>query len=519
MSRFFPPLLPLLALLLIAGFRLSGTEATAQATPEALQLVPKSSDNDNLLDLRKAFPLPGTIDVGPDAPLRLTFEGPVVLGSEGKIRICEADGGSVVDEIDVAAPTAKKLIGGVGPFVYVPVLVEGNEVHIQFRNGILGYGKSYYVTVDKGVFKNGLGVYAAVGRDAGWKFSTRKAPPPADAKRLVVASDGSGDFCTVQGALDWVPVGNTVPRTILIRKGVYREIVFFADKHNLAIQGEDRKETIIAYANNAKLNASGNPYGGPKPDPSAVQKNDERVYKRGLFLAHRTEGLTIANLTFRNTTPQGGSQAEAIILNGTTSARAILKDLDLFSYQDTLQINGQAYVTGCHIEGDIDFLWGTGPCFFEDCNFVTLRSDAFFTQIRNPATNRGYVFLHCRFVGAPGVTGNYLSRIEPQRFPASEVVLLECVLGSAVRPDGWQLQTKKGEAAPSTKDLRFWEFHSRREDGQLVDSSKRNAVSRRLVLPQDKELIELYKNPAWVLGGWDPKAEAIFAPNSNATAK
>ena len=119
-----------------------------------------------------------------------------------------------------------------------------------------------------------------------------------------------------------------------------------------------------------------------------------------MFLAHRVNDLVIANLTLHNTTPQGGSQAEAIILNGGPDAHAILANLDLYSFQDTLQINGQAYITNCYIEGDVDFMWGKGPCFFENCEAKSLRSNAYYTQIRNPATNHGYVYKDCKFDGA-----------------------------------------------------------------------------------------------------------------------
>ena len=41
-----------------------------------------------------------------------------------------------------------------------------------------------------------------------WRFTT-KAAGPANPTNLVVAADGSGDFVTVQGAVDSVPPGNT----------------------------------------------------------------------------------------------------------------------------------------------------------------------------------------------------------------------------------------------------------------------------------------------------------------------
>ena len=198
------------------------------------------------------------------------------------------------------------------------------------------------------------------------------------------------------------------------------------------------------------------------------------IYRRGMFLAQRVNDLVIANLTLHNTTPQGGTQAEAIILNGGPDAHAILANLDLYSFQDTLQINGQAYITNCYIEGDVDFMWGKGPCFFENCEAKSLRSNAYYTQIRNPATNHGYVYKDCKFDGAPGVTGNFLSRIAPARFPASEVVLINCTLSDAVGAVGWRL-----DMATEAPSVHFWEYNSHDAAGKPVDMSKRLSSRQR----------------------------------------
>ncbi len=213
-----------------------------------------------------------------------------------------------------------------------------------------------------------------------------------------------------------VPSGNAVPTTIYIRNGTNFEMLVLNGKHDVTLLGEDRKKTIVEYPDCTPLN----PGGGP--------------YRRGMILGYRSNDLTFANFTMRNTTATGvgggQSQAEAIILNGTLNARAILTDLDLYSFQDTLQINGQAYISNCYIAGDVDYLWGLGPCF-ENCQFKSFNSNTYYTQIRNPAENHGFVFLHCVLDGADGVTGNLLSRIEPTRFPASEVVWLDCSMTSS----------------------------------------------------------------------------------------
>jgi pectin methylesterase-like acyl-CoA thioesterase len=223
-----------------------------------------------------------------------------------------------------------------------------------------------------------------------------------------------------------------------------------------------------------------------------------------MFLPHRLKDLTITNLTLHNTTPRGGSQAEALILNGQADAHAVVAGVDLYSFQDTLQINGQAYVSDCYIEGDVDFMWGTGPVFLEKVHAKTVRSGAYYTQIRNGEGKHGYVYKECLFDGAEGVTNNMLSRIEPTRFPGSEVVLINCAMTDAVAPVGWKL-----DRATEAPKVHFWEYNSHTPDGKPVDVSQRLSWSKQLKEPADAETIKNYSNPAWVLG-WDP-AERVKA--------
>jgi pectin methylesterase-like acyl-CoA thioesterase len=461
------------------------------------------------------FPESGATAVNPDTPLRLTLPATPELGAAGQFRIYDAATHALVATMDVAAPVATRTIGGLDHYNYHTVLINDREVTLCPPPGALAYGHRYYVTADAGALKISLESSAAISPTA-WSFTTKSAAPAAGASRLVVATDGSGDFSTVQAALDFIPAGNTAPVTIFVRQGTYREIIFFTDKHGVTILGEDRRATIIAYPNNAKFNGSGgNPFAGRRPNPSAeVPQRGGNIYRRGLFLAHRVNDFTLANLTLHNTTPQGGTQAEALIVNGSSIARTIIKDVDFYSFQDTIQINGQAYLSHCFIAGDVDFMWGTGPSFFDNCTARSLRSGAYFTQIRNPATNHGFVFVRCTFEGAPGVTDNFISRIEPHRFPHSEVVLIDCVLGPAVGTVGWQLQPPPAGTPPgATADLQFWEHNSRTPDGQPVAVSGRHPASRPLQSPSDDALIADYRNPTFVLGSnWQPRRAPIFQP-------
>jgi pectin methylesterase-like acyl-CoA thioesterase len=498
------------AVLLVIGLTcLSAPTNSVSKAAVAVTAVDDSAQS-NLVP-SAVFPAAGAKNICPDTPLRITFASAPLAGS-GKIQILDAANDKVIETIDVAVPTRTKTIGGLPNYNYYPIIINGNQASIYLPNNALSYHATYYVKVDAGAFKDAAGhAFTGFTDSKAWRFSTKPKPPAAGVKKLTVAVDGHGDFATVQGALDFLPDGNTAPTTVFIRKGVYQEIIFFTNKHNLTILGEDRKQTIIAYANNDRFNNSsgGNPFAPGAAAPGAVPaRSGGAIYRRGLFLAHRVNDLRITNLTLRNTTAHGGSQAEAIILNGTTNARAVITNVDLYSFQDTLQINGQAYVSNCYLEGDVDFMWGTGPVFFDNCHARSLRSNAYYTQIRNPATNHGFVYRNCVFDGAPGVTGNFLSRIAPARFPASEVVLINCVLSEAVGAVAWKLDPAPGAPAGSpieAPNVHYWEYRSHDPAGNPVDLSHRLGMAKELKLPEAKQTIADYSDPKFVLGGWTPK--------------
>lgn len=441
-----------------------------------------------------------TTNAYPDSPLKLTSTG-APLPEQGIFRIVDATTREVLETIDLSIKVQSQTIGGVAKFNYAPTMVTGNMLEVFPAHHLLEYGKKYEVHLQQPATEG-----EPKTADALWTFTTRAAPPATGAAQYVVAADGTGDFATIQGALDFLPDGNTTPVTILVRAGTYHELVCVVGKHNITLLGESRSKTIFACVNNSNYSAAQNVPAAKVTKPIAAMNQNTGVSHRSLFIASRCNNLTIANLTLHNLTPQGGSQAEAIILSNNPQSRAVLTHCDLYSYQDTLQINGQAYINNCHIEGDVDFMWGNGPCFFENCQAITLRSRAYFTQIRNRDTNHGYVYHKCTFSGAPGVVDNVLSRIDPGRFPASEVVLVDCILTPAVSAAAWKLDvTQQGP------NVHFWEYNSRTADGQPVDISQRHTVSRQLTLPADKELIDNYSNPTWVLGNdWNPVKAEVF---------
>ncbi|WP_348240295.1 hypothetical protein, partial [Salmonella enterica] len=82
----------------------------------------------------------------------------------------------------------------------------------------LTYGRKYRVEIDPGVLRTAQGQDVRFAGTA-WTFETKKSPPPADVERIVVAADGSGDFNTAQGAIDFAPANPQKRLTIFIKKG------------------------------------------------------------------------------------------------------------------------------------------------------------------------------------------------------------------------------------------------------------------------------------------------------------
>jgi pectin methylesterase-like acyl-CoA thioesterase len=416
-------------------------------------------------------PPDGATNICPDTLLHLGFGSPPVLGHTGQIRIT-ATSGELADTIDLASNDTHnaqpRVIGGL-VFTNYPILIWRNVAIVCPHAGALKYGQAYRISIDPGVFEG-------VSNSPVWTIHTKQNGPAPNAERLTVAADGSGDFCTVQGAIDFVPSGNTQPREIFIRNGVYQEIVCVTNKNHLTFRGEDRKRTIIEYANNENFNYLG------------LKRN---AYRQTFGVD--ADDFHLENLTLHNTTPKGGKQAEALRVDGQ---RCVINNVDFASFQDTLKLSGTVFISNCYIEGDVDFIWGYGTCYFTNCEIKTVNSGACITQIRNDQSHFGDVFVNCRLTKAAGVSNAILSRIEPNRFPNSHVAWINCAMDDHIRPVAWNLMRNTNSLAT----IRFWEYHTTDLTGKTSDVSRRAAFSKQLT---DAEAAHM-RDPKYVFGGWLP---------------
>jgi len=421
--------------------------------------------------LTALFPPPGATQICPDPVLRLTFPRPPTLGSSGKIEVANG-AGTVVAGVDMAAATFVDKVGSASLTKQRPVFVEGNDVVVVLPHAALGYGQTYTVTVASGALKPADGGAFSLAASAGWRFSTAAAAP-RDLSALTVALDGSAPFCTVQGAFDALPSGNTSPSRITLAPGTYHEIVVVNGKSNVTLHGAERKSTIIAGVNNEKTNGGTN--------------------ARALVSLADASGIVIENLTIHNLTPQGGSQAEALRLQSCD--KCVVQNADILSLQDTLLWSGRIYAKNCYVAGNVDYVWGTGAVYFDQCEIHTSGRAGYNVQARNDAGKGGYVFVDCKLTADAGLSGDILARIDVSEYPASQVVYINCQLGPHIGPEGW---TITGGAATSA--LRFWEYQSHDAAGGPIDVSRRAAGSRQLSATEAAS----WRDPATVLAGWKP---------------
>jgi hypothetical protein len=415
-------------------------------------------------------PASGRSGVCVDAPLSIRFDQTPQAGKTGRIRVYNSRG-TLMDTINMAANPQSRVIGG-NPFTYYPVMVENKTAAIYLHQQ-LPYDDSYYVTVEPGAIVDSSGAPFAGFSDVNlWTFRTRAASPAEGASALTVDGDGSADFCTVQGAIDFVPVNNKQPVTITVHAGTYTEIDYVASsKPFLTVRGADREDTVIQYPNNNSINPS--------------------TSTRAMFGVDAPD-FTLENITLWNTTPHGGSQAEAFRGN---NQRILLNRVNLQSFQDTLLLQGTGFVTDSFIEGDVDFLWGVGSVYFQNCELKAATSGGYYTQIRNGQGQPGYVIVHSRLTSEEDVTGMYLARIDPTVFPYSQVVYINTAMGPHILPVGWLLNN--ATTAPSAQ---FWEYKSTDLKGAPLDVSQRTLFSRHITAQEAAQ----WSDPGFVLGGWVP---------------
>lgn len=236
---------------------------------------------------------------------------------------------------------------------------------------------------------------------------------------FIVAADGSGNFKTVQEAINAVPDFRKKETIIFIKKGIYKEkLVLAASKQQVRLIGESLNETILTYDDYAqKKNAFGEEKG---------TSGSSSFYIYG-------EGFSAENLTFENSAGPVG-QAVAVWAGGD---KLVFINCRFLGFQDTLYTygaNNRQYYKNCYIEGTVDFIFGASTAWFEQCNIFCKKTGYITAASTADTTRYGYVFNKCKIIGDAAANSFYLGR--PWR-PYAKVAYLNCELPDLIRPEGW----------------------------------------------------------------------------------
>jgi pectinesterase len=251
------------------------------------------------------------------------------------------------------------------------------------------------------------------------------AQPATYPSSFTVAQDGSGDFRTIQEAVNAVRDLSQQRVTIHIKNGVYHEkLVIPSWKTMIALVGESQDSTIITYDD-----YSGKPYPGGR---DAFGKDKFTTYTSYTVLVQGND-FTAENLTIRNTAGRVG-QAVALHIEGD---RCVISHCRLLGNQDTLYAGTEGsrqYYTHCFIEGTTDFIFGEATVVFDHCVIKSLINSYITAAATTPRQAFGFVFLDCRLIADSAATKVFLGR--PWR-PYARTVYIRTEMGPQITPAGW----------------------------------------------------------------------------------
>ncbi len=341
---------------------------------------------------------------------------------------------------------------------------------------------------------------------AGLLFSNQSFSQTANPQQykyvFTVAKDGTGEYATIQDAIDAMRVYPLATITLYIKNGVYNEkIELPANNTDVTFVGENVDSTIITW----------NDYSGKGKHTTFTSYTAKISGNR-----FRAE-----NITFANTAGPVG-QALALYVDAD---KAVFKNCKFLGNQDTIFTAGEGarqFFENCYIEGTTDFIFGPSTVLFQGCT-IKGKSNSFITAASTyRRSSFGYVFKDCKIVADTNVTKLYLGR--PWRAYA-RTAFLNCDLPKVIAPDGWNnwgnpenektafyaeykntgegavsdkrvkwsKQLKKKEANQYRKEIIFHTYKEPDVDGYLWFADRSNPFDNKAFKEMKPEVIKLYE--------------------------
>jgi pectinesterase len=275
-------------------------------------------------------------------------------------------------------------------------------------------------------------------------------------KSFTVALDGSGDYRTIQEAINAVRDLSQQQVTIHIKKGIYHEkLVVPQWKSNIYLLGDDPTETIITNSDySGKIIPTGK---------DAFGKDKFSTYTSYTLLVEGNN-FKANNLTIENAS---GRVGQAVALH-VEADKCVFINCRLLGNQDTLYATNdtsrQLY-QNCYIEGTTDFIFGAATAIFQNCTLKSLTNSYITAASTTVKQKFGYVFFNCKLIADSGINKVFLGR--PWR-PNARVVFINCEMGKHILPQGWN---NWGNAA-NEQTVFYGEYNSKGEGAAIDNRAK-----------------------------------------------
>lgn len=226
---------------------------------------------------------------------------------------------------------------------------------------------------------------------------------------ITVAPDGSGNFKTIQEAINSLPAAdNKTQRIILIKKGTYSEKIFI-DKNFITLRGEDAKNTIVTISL-------------ARDEWRCDNKDDYGTATINL----QGSDITLENLSFINSWGKDAKEDKQIVcakeagnmktikpgghqmaLRSFKTTRLIVKNCIFRAYGgDTVSPwntwEGMYYFKDCIMEGHVDFYCPRGWALAENCLFICHNNNAGIWHDGSDVQSSKTVLINCSFTGDDG---------------------------------------------------------------------------------------------------------------------
>ena len=264
-----------------------------------------------------------------------------------------------------------------------------------------------------------------------------------DKLSMTVSQDGSGDFTSIQKAIDACKAFPDSRITIFVKNGIYMEkVVVPSCNTKLSIIGESSDKTIITFDDYFdKINRGRN----------------STFYTYTLLV--QANDFILENITVENSAGLVG-QAVALHVEGN---RCIFRNCRILGNQDTLYAAGelsQQCFENCIIEGTTDFIFGEATVVFYKCT-IHCKSDSYITAgSTSQGKAFGFVFLNCKITASESAKKVFLGR--PWRIFA-KVAFLNCEMGSFIIPAGWHNWSK-----PESEKTTFFAEYNNSGSGATI---------------------------------------------------